>query len=218
MIDTTTSRGRIVSALLRLATERKWDAISMLDIADSAGMTLADVRKDFERKSQMLSSFGYMVDAEVLKKAPRRTAGQTPRDAIFEVVMTRFDALQPYRAALKSASNGGALDGSLIKSLMRSQSVMLQAAGVNTDGPTGAIRVAGLAGVFTRTFHAWLNDTDPGLARTMAILDQQLRSGERSLSMLGGVCESAQRFKSLFKPGSRPENQSPPNTQPQVPL
>jgi ubiquinone biosynthesis protein COQ9 len=218
MIDTLTAKGRIVAALLRLASERKWDAISMLDIAEGAGMSLTDVRKEFQRKSEMLSSFGHMVDDDVLRKAPRRPSAQAPRDAIFEVVMSRFDALQPYRAALKSASDGGALDGSLLKSLLRSQAAMLQAAGVNTEGPSGAVRVAGLAGAFTRTFHAWLDDTDPGQARTMAMLDRQLRSGERTLSMLDGACDSVRRFKSMLRPGSRTSTPSATPASPPAPL
>lgn len=201
MIDPLTPKGRIVSALLRLAGERKWADVSMPDIADAAGMPLVDLRKEFQRKSQMLSSFGRMVDDEVLRKAPRRLASQTPRDAIFEVVMSRFDVLAPFKAALKSAADGGALDGALLKSLMRSQSAMLQAAGVNTEGPEGALRVAGMAGAFARTFHTWLDDTDPGMARTMAFLDRQLRSGERSLAFIDGACDQARRFAALFRPG-----------------
>ena len=216
MIDTLTPKGRIVAALLKLAGEQRWQDIAMIDIADAAGMTLVDLRKEFERKSQMLSSFGYMVDAEVLRKAPRRPASQPPRDAIFEVVMSRFDALLPYKAALKSASDGGALDGSLFKSLMRSQTAMLQAAGINTDGPRGAVRVAGLAGVFARTFHAWLADTDPGMARTMAFLDRQLRSGERTLTMLDSACDSARRFAQILRPGSRASTTQPPASPPPV--
>jgi ubiquinone biosynthesis protein COQ9 len=201
MIDPLTTKGRAVSALLRLAAERKWADISMLDIADAAGMTLADLRKEFERKAEILSSFGYMVDEEVLRKAPKRPAAQEKRDAVFEVVMSRFDALAPYKAALKSASDGGALDGSLLKSLFRSQTAMLQAAGIDTEGPGGALRVAGLAGVFTRTFRTWLDDTDPGMARTMASLDRQLRSGERTMSMVDGACDAMRNMGSMFRRG-----------------
>ena len=105
---------------------------------------------------------------------------------------------------------GGALDGSLVKSLMRSQTAMLQAAGVNTEGPGGAIRVTGLAGVFTRTFHTWLEDTDAGMARTMAFLDRQLRSGERTLSMVDGACASARQFADMLRPGRRPSSPEAP--------
>jgi len=203
MIDTLTPKGRIVSALMRLAAEKKWRDIAMIDIADAAGITLSDLRREFERKGQMLSSFGYMIDAQVLAKAPRRQPSHSARDAVFDVVMSRFDALAPYKAAMKSAYDGGAIDGSLLKSLLRSQTAMLQAAGIDTEGPAGQVRVAGLAAVFTRTFHTWLDDSDPGMARTMAALDRHLRSGERTLEMLDGACATVRRFKDILRPGSR---------------
>jgi ubiquinone biosynthesis protein COQ9 len=215
MIDTLTPKGRIVAAVLKLASERRWDDISMMDIADASGLPLVDLRKEFERKSQMLSSFGYMVDAEVLRKAPRPSKALSPRDAVFEVVMARFDALQPYKAAMKSVSDGGALDGSLLKSLMRSQTAMLQAAGIDTEGPTGAIRVTGLAGVFTRTFRTWLDDTDPGMARTMAFLDRQLRSAERTMGMMTGACNSLRQFGQMFQRNK--SSASPPQSAPASP-
>jgi ubiquinone biosynthesis protein COQ9 len=214
MIETLTPKGRIVSALLKLLAERPWADISMLDIADAAGITLIELRKEFQRKSEILSSFGAMIDDDVLRKAPRRTPGQSARDAIFEVVMSRFDALQPYKAAMKSARDGGAFDGTLLKSLLRSQSAMLQAAGVNTEGPMGVLRVAGLAGVFARTVHIWLDDTDPGMARTMAFLDRQLRSGERTLAMADDVCGHVRRFANLLRPGNRTEAGVPPQPSP----
>jgi ubiquinone biosynthesis protein COQ9 len=217
MIDTSTAKGRIVSALLRLAAERPWHQISMLDIADASGNSLVDLRKEFERKSQMLSSFGHMIDEQVLRKAPRPAVGQSPRDAVFDVVMSRFDALLPYRAALKSASQGGALDGSLVKSLLRSQTAMLQASGIDTEGPGGKVRVVGLASVFARVFQTWLDDTDPGMARTMAALDRQLRSGERTLQMVDGVCDTLKRFGDIFKPGTRTSTSDAPPA-PHMPL
>jgi hypothetical protein len=80
---------------------------------------------------------------------------------------------------------------------------MLQAAGVDTEGPMGAVRVAGLAGAFTRVFHTWLDDTDPGMARTMASLDRQLRSGERTIGFFEGACSSLRRMGDAFRPGAR---------------
>lgn len=216
MIDQTTPKGKIVSALMRLAAEKKWRDIAMLDIAAAAGITLVELRKEFDSKRQMLSSFGYMIDADVLAKATPRQLNQTARDAIFDVVMSRFDALAPYKSAMKSAHDGGALDASLLKSLLRSQTVMLQAAGIDTESPGGKVRVAGLAAVFTRTFQVWLDDTDPGMARTMAALDRYLRSGERSLEMLDGLCATANRVRDIFRPGGRssPTPPSAPVTEP----
>ena len=61
---------------------------------------------------------------------------------------------------------------------------MLEAAGIGTDGPAGAIRVAGLGMAYASVFRTWLEDDDPGLAKTMAALDRRLRRGERALGSL----------------------------------
>lgn len=209
MIDISTPKGRIVASLLRLASEKPWRDVTMIAVADAAGLSLVDVRREFEDKRQMLSSFGHMIDAEVLAKAPRRQPDQPARDAIFDVVMSRFDALAPYKAALKSAYDGGALNPSLLKSLLRSQTAMLQAAGVDTETPAGKVRVAGLAAVFVRTFSTWIGDDDPQMSRTMAALDRHLRSGERSLQMLDSACGTLRHFREIIRPGRRSRDATP---------
>jgi hypothetical protein len=71
---------------------------------------------------------------------------------------------------------------------------MLEAAGIGTDGATGGLRVAGLAAVYASVFRVWLEDDDPGHARTMAALDRRLRRGERSLRNFGQASSVVHRF------------------------
>jgi hypothetical protein len=71
---------------------------------------------------------------------------------------------------------------------------MLEAAGISTDGPTGAIKVAGLGMAYAWVFRTWLGDDDPGLAKTMAALDRRLRRGERALGSLESVNAALSRF------------------------
>ena len=62
-------------------------------------------------------------------------------------------------------------------------------AGVSS-GMIGGMRAQALAGFFARAMQTWLDDEDPGLARTMAALDRQLASAER----LAGVAREMCRF------------------------
>ena len=71
---------------------------------------------------------------------------------------------------------------------------MLQAAGIGTDGAAGALRVAGLGLTYASVFRVWLEDDDPGLARTMAALDRRLRRGESTLGGLEQVHTAVSRF------------------------
>ena len=214
MLDQLTAKGRLIAAALRLAATRRWREVTLRDIAQEAGSNLVEVRQHFSSKADILAAFVRAVDDEVMRRAPRRAPDQAARDAIFEVVMSRFDVLAPYKAALTSVVRDTGLDCGLARSAIASQHWMLQAAGVDTEGARGAVRVAGLASVYASVFRTWLDDDDPGLARTMAALDRRLRRGERNLEALDAVCGAFGRFGEAFRGRSRP--QAPP-PQPEPP-
>jgi AcrR family transcriptional regulator len=202
MIDETTEKGRVIAAAMRLAAGKPWKDVSLLDVAEAAGMRLVDLKAHFASKGDVLTAFSRAIDDDTLRRIPVRTAGttQAPRDALFDVVMSRFDALAPYRGALKSIAAAGAADPMLVRSFLTSQHWMLQASGVNTDGLGGCVRLAGLSSVYASVFQTWLEDDDPGLARTMAALDRRLRSGERTLRLVDDVIGFAERIAGLLTP------------------
>ena len=195
MFDQTTPKGRVLAAALTCAAKKSWADVTLLDIAEAAQLPLGALRDIASSKSDILAQLVRAVDDEVLKRAPKRSEGQEPRDHLFDIIMTRFDVLGPHKAALKSIRGGGAAaDASLTRALLASQHWMLQAAGIGTEGPTGGLRISGLAMVYAGVFRVWLDDDDPGHARTMAALDRRLRRGERSLSSVEQVCSVLQRF------------------------
>ncbi len=193
MLDIATPKGRIVTAMMRLAAERPWDEVTIRDIADGAGMSLVELRKEFPSKVAILSAFGRATDDAVLDRAPRPQPGQSARDRIFDVIMTRFDVLTPYKAALKSIMASRPMDIELGRRLMASQAWMLHAAGVPTDGISGLSRVAGLTSIYASVLDTWLEDDDPGLARTMAALDRRLKRGEQAATVMSDVTTGVER-------------------------
>ncbi len=181
MLDLTTPRGRILKAALDLAAARPWSDITLADIAAQAGLSLGELRGECAGKADLLAKLLRAIDDQLLKQTGKPAADLSKRDALFEVVMARFDLLQPYRPALKSIHASGAGDFSLAAPYLASQHWMLQAAGISTDGLAGGARVAGLAVAYASVFRTWLNDDDPGLGKTMAALDRHLRRGESAL-------------------------------------
>ena len=194
MLDQTTPKGRILAAALECAASKSWADVTLLDIAEAAKLPLADFRGEFASKTDIIAALLRAVDDEVLKRAAKRSEGQEKRDALFDIVMTRFDVLAPHKAALKSIHASGPADFALAGPFLSSQHWMLQAAGIATDGTTGALRVAGLGLTYASVFRTWLEDDDPGLARTMAALDRRLRRGERTLGGIEGVASALNRF------------------------
>jgi AcrR family transcriptional regulator len=212
MFDQFTPKGRILAAALDCAAAKGWDAVTLLDIAEAAKLPLAELRNELGSKTDILAGLMRAVDDEVLKRAPRRTEGQGARDALFDIVMTRFDVLAPYRAALKSIHASGPADPALARPLLSSMHWMLEAAGIGTDGAAGSLRVTGLAAVYASVFRTWLEDDDPGHARTMAALDRRLRRGESAIRNVEQVTSVVQRLatdgpaflRSVFRSRSAP--------------
>jgi ubiquinone biosynthesis protein COQ9 len=196
MLDQTTRKGRILSAALGCATRTSWSEVTLADIAGAAGLPLAEFRAEFASKTEIIAALVRAVDDEVLKRAAKPGEDQEKRDALFDILMTRFDVLGPHKAALKSIHASGPADFALAGPFLSSQHWMLEAAGIATDGPTGALRVAGLGLAYASVFRTWLEDDDPGLARTMAALDRRLRRGERTLGGIEGVASALNRFAS----------------------
>jgi AcrR family transcriptional regulator len=188
---------------LRLAAERPWREVTLADIAEAGTMTLADVRREFASKAQVIAAFAGMVDDEVLRRTPRRQTGDTARDRLFEVVLTRFDVLDPYRSALRSITGGGLPDPELIRPFLASQAWMLESAGIGAGGLGGGVRALGLAGIYAQVFRIWLDDDDPGRARTMAALDRRLRRAGEAMSRLDDLCKGVSRVMSGILPMCR---------------
>jgi len=194
MIDQSTPKGRILAAALTCASKKSWADVTLLDIAEAAGLPLIDLRGQFNTKDSIIAGLLRATDDEVLKRAPKRAEGQEPRDVLFDILMTRFDVLAPHKAALKSIHASGPADFALAGPFLSSMHWMLQAAGIGTDGVGGGLRVSGLAMVYASVFRVWLDDDDAGLARTMAALDRRLRRGERSVRNVEQVGSVIHRF------------------------
>jgi ubiquinone biosynthesis protein COQ9 len=192
MIDTTQPLGRAVAAALRLADKKSWAQVSLLEIADEAGLTLVELSRHVSSKTAVLRAFARLVDDEVLRKAERREPEESLRERLFDVVMTRFETMAPYRTGLKRIAGEANFAPELLPSVMTSQAWMLVAAGIPAEGISGGVRVAGLASVYAATFRDWLNDDDTGMARTMAGLDRRLRRGEGWIKTFDSAASAGQ--------------------------
>lgn len=218
MLNETHAAGRVIKAALDLAAERPWQDVALRDIADRAGVPLADIRNDFKSKPAILAKFIRLVDDAVLAKAPGRDHDQSPRDRIFDVLMTRLEVLEPYKSAIRSIADAPGSGLAVARNAMASQAWMLHAAGIGTDGPLGTARVAGLATIYSSLLRTWLDETDPAYPRTMAALDRRLKRGEAVLKSVDDVQAFAGRIRDAFRPRSRPAAEpAAPETTPSTP-
>lgn len=202
----------IVDAALALAAERDWDRVRLSEIAERAGIGLGELREHFSGKLGILAAFSARIDRQVLNSIDPEIAADPARDRIFDIVMGRFDALLPHREAVRSIARALARRPSEVlrwnPTAVRSMTWMLEGAGIDASGRFGAVRAQGLAWAYGRTLRVWLDDDDPGMARTMVELDRRLRDGEdwlRRASFVCGIAGTAARAARRRRPGRRDE-------------
>jgi len=188
---------RILDAALRIAARDGWRAAALARVAAEAEVGLPALYALFPAKPALLVGLLRRVDRTVLAGVTPAPSDGSPRDRLFDVVMRRFDALQPDRSGLAAIVAAGIdpLGGlSLLGPFRRSMAWMLEAASIGSDGWAGRVRVAGLAVVYARTFRVWLADDSADLGKTMAALDSGLAQAERWASALPrGRCRAARK-------------------------
>lgn len=193
-----TERDRIIEALMALLAEQPFERIGFGDIAGRAGVSLAQLRGEFSSALTILAAHIKEIDRKVLAGGDSDMAEEPARERLFDVLMRRLEALSPYKQAVRSLLRSSARNPGLALALnglgVRSQQWMLTAADIKASGPKGMMRSQGLTLLFARVLCVWVDDQDPGLARTMAALDRELARGERWSGFLDDFCMIPEAF------------------------
>ena len=177
------NRDKALDAFMALLAEKPFEQIGLAEVAERAGLKLSELRAEFGSTLAMLAAHIREVDRKVLDAGGLKMDEDPPRERLFEILMRRLEVLAPYKDAvaslMRSASRNPGLALALNTMGVRSQTWMLTAAGIGTNGPRGALRAQGAALMFARVASVWVDDDEPGLDRTLAALDRGLASAER---------------------------------------
>lgn len=172
----------VLTALLELAAERPWSAISLRDIAEKAGVPLADLFRRATGKPELLAELSEAFDDAALAIEP--LPDTDPHDALFDAVMARVEAMEPHRAALTAIARdslGPSWEGVVFAShFPRTARAILVGAGLDATPP----RVIAMTAVWARIARVWRDD-EGALNRTMAEIDKQLKTMQSRLGRIG---------------------------------
>ena len=184
-------RERIIAAFMSLLADKPIERIGLSEIAREAGVSLVELRDLFGSTLAILAAQIKETDRAVLAADAADMAEEPPRERLFDVLMRRLEVLEPHKAAVRSLTRSASRNPGLAFALnglaMRSQQWMLTAADIDAAGPRGMVRAQGLAVLFASVLRTWVDDDDPGHARTMAALDRALARGQRWSGFLDGL-------------------------------
>ncbi|MEM6849159.1 MAG: TetR/AcrR family transcriptional regulator [Pseudomonadota bacterium] len=195
-------RDHIIDVFMALIGERQFEEVTPRVIASEAGVTLAQLRAEFASRGHIIDAFAKRIDDVVLSGQYDDMADEPARERLFDVMMSRIEALKPYRLAmgeLIAVSRRDPAVGIALNTLnVRSTAWDLAAAGLRAPGWRGRLAVQGTASSFVKVLRVFVQDDDAGLPRTMAALDKALREGESRHKQFARI------FGSAVEPDPRP--------------
>ncbi len=178
-----------VSAALKLAEIKGWQEVTLYDVAQEAGLTLAELHVFFEDKFDILASLGRKIDRETLARMSPYDGEISQRDALFDIFMDRFEVLNEHREGVTAILRSFKFDPKQavisLPHLCRSISWMLEAVQLNTSGLRGAVRVSAMTGLYLKVLRVWMGDDSADMGQTMAALDKELSRAEKLATSFG---------------------------------
>ena len=202
-------RERIIEAFMLLLAEQPIERIGLAEIAERAGVTLADLRGEFGTPLAILGAQIKELDRKVLAEVDPDMEEESPRERLFDVLMRRLELLGDHKEAVRSLLRSARRDPPLALALnamaVRSQQWMLTSAGIGAAGPKGMVRAQGLALLFANVLRTWVDDEDDN-TQTLAALDRELARGQRFAGLLDDLCripEAACNFRQRMRQSRR---------------
>ncbi len=173
----------IARAALKIAAQG-WEHVTTAKLVTLAPCTMAEAANFLHNPCQTMRALANFITRETLRRF-KYDSGVPPRDALFELLMLRFDVLQAYRPGILRLGEACRHDPILAVALAAAQppqwQAMLQAVQIRRITP---LHQAGLGTIYTCALQAWRNDTSADLTKTMATLDKRLGQAERICGLL----------------------------------
>jgi len=181
-------RRDLARAALSLAAEGKWREVTLQKLANAANRPVSDFYG--ATVGEAVDCVEEAFDRAIADNIDQLNAGQSVRDRLFELIMRRFEAMEPHRAAVLAMEQGLDRDPTLLAMAhqrhVRCARWVLAIAGLEADGMTGQARAQGLGVIIGQARSAWRGDSAGDFNKTMASLDKNLRRAEEMFGRWAG--------------------------------
>ncbi len=195
---------------LELAAARDWSSVTLLEIAHTADLDLKALY-ELDGRAAITDALDRWADQAMFTDPVDME--DTPRERLFEVIMRRFEALEPFRpgvlSLMKARDKMPFRRAALLGARKRSAHWALVCAGLDgTSGPEQVFNEIGLVWSLRQTELAWRRETDANFTMTMATLDEALL----------GLEERRDRARRFFSNAPFSQNSKPDAPRPEEPM
>jgi hypothetical protein len=164
-----------------------WDNVTAARLAKSASAPVHNAEEFLATSRHTLRSLADYITRR-MEQTYQHEEDSPPRDALFAMLMARFDILQDYRDGIIAINDAARLSPALfcllISCLPPQMATTLQLAQVPFITPAHS---AALTAIYCAALRIWQRDDSPDLARTMAALDKYLRTTEMLLNHVNRI-------------------------------
>ena len=193
------ARRDLARAALATASSSSWRTLTLLDLAKAVDRPVSDFYA--ASLAEAVDCVEEAFDRAISDNLETLDASQTVRDRLFDLIMKRFEAMEPHRAAILAMEAGVDRDPILLAAQhqrhVRAARWVLALAGLEADGMTGNARAQGLGVILGQARAAWRGDDAGDFTKTMASLDKNLRRAEEMFGHWAG-----------FEPKAKPADAS----------
>jgi AcrR family transcriptional regulator len=181
---------RIVDAALELGEERGWADVRLHQVAERAGLSLAEVSSEFRDLDAVADAWFARAAAALVAEPAAAIADRRPPERLEAAMMRWFDALAPHRELTAQMLRAKLYLSHphhwvpLIFELSRLVHRFLDAARIASTGRARQLAEIGLTAILLATLRVWLRDRSADGERTRRYLLRRLAAADRWLKRL----------------------------------
>ena len=179
----TFSQAELIKYSFDLIEKEGWNSFSFNKLSKSLNAELNLVKNLLKSKKQLLIIFSEYIDEEVMKNVDiNDLKDNSVRDNLFELLMLRFEKLQPFKTSLRILLNDlkskpGDLK-KIYKKIINSLDFYMEISNSKKNFISDLIKLNSIFLIYSLTFKTWINDESKDMSITMAELDKWLSKAE----------------------------------------
>ena len=177
------NKAKFIILAFSLIEKKGWNEFSLENLAQIENINLKEIKIIFPYESSLLESFSEMIDEQVIKEVDIDEFNQNSvKDNLFELMMTRFEKLNPFKGALKiifqELQSQPIILKRLTKKIFDSMDLFLELSNAKNNYIFDILKLNIIFIIYGYTFKVWLDDSSKDMSKTMAEIDKWLSHAE----------------------------------------